>query len=102
MSAVTPADVIEHLAFETPFTAEQITGRLGRNGYLAEVRAAAALLISHLCPVTNAAIGAAFGLGEAAARRLVQTGFGLALRDDELLALVGRVAGAVRAVGDDS
>lgn len=102
MRALDPATVIEHLAFETPFTPAQITGHNGRGSYLGEVRAAAALLVTHLCDLTDVAFGRVFGRSGEAGRRLVQSALGLALRDGELEALIDRVAGTLRAIGDEA
>lgn len=102
MRALDPATVIEHLAFETPFTPAQIIGHTGRGSYLGEVRAAAVLLVTHLCHLSDVAFGQVFGRSGEAGQRMVQSAFGRALRDVELEALIARVAGTLRAIGDEA
>lgn len=96
LSRVTIGDVIEHLAFETPFSPKELVTSPSRTGYLRELRAATvwcALATTHR---SLAAIARALGQSGPTAASLRDQAELLRQIDSDFLALTDAVVAALR------
>lgn len=93
--AITVRDVIEHLAFETPFTAEQIMGP-GRTAFLRELRLASLWCTQAVTGLGVTAIGRAFNRRHSTAIELLRSAEHRREWDADFRALTDRVVRCLR------
>ncbi|WP_425230230.1 helix-turn-helix domain-containing protein [Sphingomonas sp.] len=94
-TGITVREVVEHLAFETAFSAEQIMGR-GRSAYLCELRIACLWCAREITNLTLINLGRAFNRDHATVIGLLNRAAYLREWDPELRALTDGVVRCLR------